>query len=84
MIFDPYPPAFGSFLLLSVGKFGKFLTPPSLKNADDLNGWSLTREELLEENVWYWPETAWLIIALLLGYCVTGDTIAKEIPILIN
>ena len=27
---------------------------------------------------------AWLIIALLLCYCVTGDTIAKEIPILIN
>ena len=28
MIFDPYPPTVGSFLLLSVGKFGKFLTPP--------------------------------------------------------
>ena len=26
-IFDPYPPTVGSFLLLSVGKFGKFLTP---------------------------------------------------------
>ena len=27
-IFDPYPPTVGSFLLLSVGKFCKFLTPP--------------------------------------------------------
>ena len=24
MIFDPYPPRVGSFLLLSVGKFGQF------------------------------------------------------------
>ena len=43
-IFDPHPPPVGSFLLLSVGKFGQFLTPPpgapSLKNADVLNGWS--------------------------------------------
>ena len=38
MIFYPYPPTFGSFLLLSVCKFGKFLTPPSLKHADVLNG----------------------------------------------
>ena len=27
-IFDPYPPPVGSFLLLFVGKFGQFLTPP--------------------------------------------------------
>ena len=40
-IFDPYPPPVGSFLLLSIGKFGQFLTPPPLKNADVLNGWSL-------------------------------------------
>ena len=40
-IFDPYPPTVGSFLLLSVGKFGKFLTPSPLSNADVLNGWSL-------------------------------------------
>ena len=39
--FDTYPFTVGSFLLLSVGKFGKFLTPPFLKNADVLNGWSL-------------------------------------------
>ena len=26
-IFDPYPPTVGSFLVLSVGKLGKFLTP---------------------------------------------------------
>ena len=42
MIFDPYPPTVGSFLLLSIGKFGQFLTPPPLKNADVLNGWSLS------------------------------------------
>ena len=40
MIFYPYPPPVGSFLLLSVSKIGKFLTPPPLKNADILNGWS--------------------------------------------
>ena len=40
-IFDPYPLPVGSFLLLSVGKFDKFLTPPALKNADVLNGWFL-------------------------------------------
>ena len=28
------------FSLLSVGKFGKFLTPSPLKNANVLNGWS--------------------------------------------
>ena len=39
--FWPLPPSVGSFFLLSVSKFGKFLTPPSLKNADVLNGWSL-------------------------------------------
>ena len=38
-IFDPYPPTVGSFLLLFVGKFGKILTPPPLKNANVLNGW---------------------------------------------
>ena len=27
-IFDPSPPTVGSFLLLSVGKFGQFLIPP--------------------------------------------------------
>ena len=43
-IFDPYPSPIGSFLLLSVSKFGQFLTPPppTPKNADVLNGWSLT------------------------------------------
>ena len=35
-IFDPYPPPVGSFLLLSVGKFGQFLTPSPLKNDDVL------------------------------------------------
>ena len=35
------PPPVGSFLLLSIGQFCKFLTPPPLKNADVLNGWSL-------------------------------------------
>ena len=41
-IFDPYPPTASSFLLLSVGKFGKFLTPPPpLEHADVLYGWSL-------------------------------------------
>ena len=39
-IFDPYPPTVGNFLVLSVGKFGKFLTPPPLGHADVLNGWS--------------------------------------------
>ena len=41
MIFDPYPPTVGSFLLLSYGKFGKFLTPAPLRDADVLNEWSL-------------------------------------------
>ena len=37
------PPSAGIFLLLSIGKFGKFLTPsPPLKHADILNGWSLS------------------------------------------
>ena len=44
MIFDPYPPTVGSFLLLSVGKFCKFLTPPPLQNENVLNGWSLRAE----------------------------------------
>ena len=35
-------PTIGSFLLLSICKFGKLLAPLSLKNADILNGWSLT------------------------------------------
>jgi len=30
-IFYPYPPPIDSFLLLSVGKFGQFLTPPPLE-----------------------------------------------------
>ena len=34
--FGPYPPTVGSFLVLSVGKFGKFLTPPSLIHANVL------------------------------------------------
>ena len=34
----------GRFLLLSVGKFGKFLTPPPLENGDVLNGWSLMQK----------------------------------------
>ena len=37
--FWPLPPPVGSFLLLSVGKFEEFLTPPPY--ADVLNGWSL-------------------------------------------
>ena len=44
--FDPYLPTVGSFLVLSVGKFGKFLTPPPLEHADVLNGWSLIKESL--------------------------------------
>ena len=36
----PYPPTVGTFLVLSVGKFGKFLTPSPLEHADILNGWS--------------------------------------------
>ena len=32
----------GSFLLLSIGKFDQFLTPPP-KNADIFNGWSLAK-----------------------------------------
>ena len=39
-IFYPYSPPVGSFLLLSIGKFGQFFTPLPLKNADVLNGWS--------------------------------------------
>ena len=35
------PPTVCSFLVLSVGKFGKFLTPPPLRHDDVLNGWSL-------------------------------------------
>ena len=40
MIFDPYPPPVGSFLLVSISKLGHFLTPFPLKNADVLNGWA--------------------------------------------
>ena len=32
-------------LVLSVGKFGKCLTPPPLKNANVLNGWSLSKND---------------------------------------
>ena len=46
-IFDPYPPSVGSFLLLSVGKFGQFFTPPPLRCADVLNGWSLSTSNRL-------------------------------------
>ena len=38
---DPYPPTVGRFLVLSIIKFDKFLTPPPLKHADALNAWSL-------------------------------------------
>ena len=37
-IFDSYPPPADSFLLLSVGKFDKFLTHPHPKFADILQG----------------------------------------------
>ena len=36
----PTPIPSAVFLVLSVGKFGKFLTPPLLEHADVLNGWS--------------------------------------------
>ena len=36
----PLPPYRQQFLLLSVGKFGKFLTPPPLKNINVLMEWS--------------------------------------------
>ena len=45
--FDPHPPTVACFLVLSVGKFGKFLTPPPLEHADVLNGWSHTLLSLL-------------------------------------
>ena len=45
--FLPLPPPVGSFLLLSAGKFGQFLTPSSLKNADVLNGWSQSWVEVI-------------------------------------
>ena len=50
MIFDPYTPSVGSFLLLSIGKFGQFLTLPPLKNADVLNGWSPRENQVKIEN----------------------------------
>ena len=37
---DFLTPPVGSFLLLSVHKFDKFLTSPPLTNADVLNGWA--------------------------------------------
>ena len=37
MIFDPYPSSSAVFLLQSVGKFGQFLTPLPLRNANVLN-----------------------------------------------
>ena len=36
----------GSFLILSVGKFGIFLTPPPLRHADVLNGWYLKESDI--------------------------------------
>ena len=40
MIFDPDPPLLAVFYsILPVGKFGQFLIPHPLKNADVLNGW---------------------------------------------
>ena len=42
MILDPYPLPLAVFMLLFVGKFGKFLTPPFLKDTDVFNGWSRT------------------------------------------
>ena len=39
--FLPLAPTVGSFLQLSVSKFGNFLTPTPLKNANVLDGWSL-------------------------------------------
>ena len=41
--FWPIPFSVGRFLLLSVGKFGQFLTTSPLRNADVLNGWSLAK-----------------------------------------
>ena len=38
----PTLPTVSSILLQSGGKFGKFLTPSPLNNADVLNGWSLS------------------------------------------
>ena len=37
------PPPAGIFLLLSISKFGKFLTPLPLKNVDVINGCSFMR-----------------------------------------
>ena len=58
--FWPLPPSVGSFLLLSVGKFGQFLTPPSLRNADVLNGWSLKQastKSLSISNCWIYSNS---------------------------
>ena len=40
-VFDHYPLLSAVFLLLSVGKFGRILTPHPLKKTEVLNGWSL-------------------------------------------
>ena len=69
MIFDPYPPTVCSFLLLSVGKFGKFLTPPPLRHADVLNGWSLSQiGSILMISDLYDPET--FLYTFTLGPCL--------------
>ena len=69
--FWPLPPPVGSFLLLSIGKFGKFLTPPPLKNAYVLNGWSPTKitqdreialplSNITKENASIWNSQVWI------------------------
>ena len=37
-IFDPYPPPVGSFLLLSIRKFGQFLTPKKCQRLLKMDG----------------------------------------------
>ena len=45
-IFTILYPSVGNFLLLSIGKFGKFYSPPPLQNANVLNEWSLKQNYL--------------------------------------
>ena len=60
-IFDPYPSPIGSFLLLSVSKFGQFLTPPP---ANILNGWSHSSKIIKLLRLNNYPITLWFSFSM--------------------
>ena len=71
--FWPLPPSVGSFLVLSVGKFGKFLTPPPPKTCRRLK-WMVPKFTIQSSN----PHPSWMKFTTCNWYCnlITIDGVA--------